>query len=766
MIVITFFKKTQITILIIKKNKMARKKLTDLTEITTISDNAFIHVVDVTDTSQDPQGSSFKMKKFLFLNSSEIKDNKKTTLIGNETSNVFYSSIKGIIDYFSSSRLVSILGFTPYNASNPSGFTANATNAQLRDRATHTGAQAISTVTGLQTALDSKQVTGDYATNATVTNGLTTKVDKVTGSSLISDASITRLANTSGTNTGDQTTITGNAGSATVLQTARTINGVSFNGSSNITINAVDATPRIESSEKGITVATLVGGKVPNDQIPALAISDTFEVSSEAQMLALSAAEKGDVAVRSDINQTLILKSSPSSTLANWVVLKSPTDLVSSVNGQTGVVNLSTSNIAEGSNLYYTEAKVNANANVASNTAKITNANHTGDATGSNALTLATVNANVGTFNNLTVNEKGLVTGASNVVYATGSGSAIGANTGDNATNTQYSGLATSKENTITAGATSQYYRGDKTFQTLDKAAVALANANNTSDENKPISTATQTALNTKISGSGTTNFLTKFTASGTVGNSNAEENNGILKLNNSIGNTAYQLNSNGINKGIIGLEPAVGGGSENDLSIYSRLGGLLFYTNGLVTSRILSNGNFGINQPNPIEKLDVVGNGKFSGTVTASSFNGSANLTGTPTAPTATVGTNTTQIATTSYVLANSGALPYKVYTALLSQSGTNAPVATVLQNTLGGTVVWSYNSAGLYTATLTSAFTDLKTAVLCTKDTNNPAGTANVIMRASKASTSTVIVATVSSTGGVDQQLGGATIEIRVYN
>lgn len=36
------------------------------------------------------------------------------------------------------------------------GATANATDAQLRDRATHTGTQAISTVTGLQTALDGK----------------------------------------------------------------------------------------------------------------------------------------------------------------------------------------------------------------------------------------------------------------------------------------------------------------------------------------------------------------------------------------------------------------------------------------------------------------------------------------------------------------------------------------------------------------------------------------------------------------------------------
>lgn len=57
------------------------------------------------------------------------------------------------------------------------------------------------------------------------------------------------------------------------------------------------------------------------------------------------------------------------------------------------------------------------------------------------------------------------------------------------------------------------------------------------------------------------------------------------------------------------------------------------------------------------------------------------------------------------------SGARPYKVYTALLTQAGTNAPVATVLENTLGGTVVWSYDGVGQYRATLASAFTQNKT-------------------------------------------------------
>lgn len=53
----------------------------------------------------------------------------------------------------------------------------------------------------------------------------------------------------------------------------------------------------------------------------------------------------------------------------------------------------------------------------------------------------------------------------------------------------------------------------------------------------------------------------------------------------------------------------------------------------------------------------------------------------------------------------------PYKVYTALLTQNGTDAPVATVLENTLGGDIVWSYDDAGSYEGTLNGAFTSNKT-------------------------------------------------------
>lgn len=54
------------------------------------------------------------------------------------------------------------------------------------------------------------------------------------------------------------------------------------------------------------------------------------------------------------------------------------------------------------------------------------------------------------------------------------------------------------------------------------------------------------------------------------------------------------------------------------------------------------------------------------------------------------------------------------KVYRALLTQTGTDAPVATVLHNALGGTVVWTYGTPGQYIATLTGAFTSGKTFIL----------------------------------------------------
>ena len=62
-----------------------------------------------------------------------------------------------------------------------------------------------------------------------------------------------------------QTSVSGNAGTATKLATARTINGVSFDGSANITINAVDSTAREPAITAGTTAQYWRGDKTWRD---------------------------------------------------------------------------------------------------------------------------------------------------------------------------------------------------------------------------------------------------------------------------------------------------------------------------------------------------------------------------------------------------------------------------------------------------------------------------------------------------------------------
>ena len=81
-------------------------------------------------------------------------------------------------------------------------------------------------------------------------------------------------------------------------------------------------------------------GLLPANRLPALSITTTQVVASQAAMLALTA-QTGDVAVRTDLNKTFILTASPATTLANWQELLTPTDAVLSVDGQTGTVSLS-----------------------------------------------------------------------------------------------------------------------------------------------------------------------------------------------------------------------------------------------------------------------------------------------------------------------------------------------------------------------------------------------------------------------------------------
>ena len=90
-------------------------------------------------------------------------------------------------------------------------------------------------------------------------------------------------------------------------------------------------------------------------------------------------------------------------------------------------------------------------------------------------------------------------TADADLVAKGGGGGTWGSITGTLSDQTDLQSALDGKEPTITATTSADYYRGDKTFATLDKAAVGLSNVDNTSDLNKPISTATQTALDTKV---------------------------------------------------------------------------------------------------------------------------------------------------------------------------------------------------------------------------------------------------------------------------
>jgi len=70
-------------------------------------------------------------------------------------------------------------------------------------------------------------------------------------------------------------------------------------------------------------------------------------------------------------NNAKISFDSTSSTKLAGIETGAEVNTVDSVNGQTGAVSLSTSNVSEGTNLYYTDARVTANGSVAANTAKI-----------------------------------------------------------------------------------------------------------------------------------------------------------------------------------------------------------------------------------------------------------------------------------------------------------------------------------------------------------------------------------------------------------
>jgi hypothetical protein len=113
------------------------------------------------------------------------------------------------------------------------------------------------------------------------------------------------------------------------------------------------------------------------------------------------------------------------------------------------------------------------------------------------------------------------------------------------------------------------------------------------------------------------------------------------------------------------------------------------------------------------------------------------------------------------------------KVYRALLTQTGTTAPVATILENTLGFTPVYGYTDVGQYTLTQLGGFPLDKTIIDCSRGYSNFFG--GIVLSEQKMSVvafdaDTIYISTVVGTSATDGLMDAGTyinawIEIKVY-
>ena len=130
--------------------------------------------------------------------------------------------------------------------------------------------------------------------------------------------------------------------------------GGDVSGTYNAIVIADDSHNHVISNVDGLqstlnVKADLVGGLVPTNQLPAIAITEYLgSVSSQSALLALSG-QKGDWAIRSDTSTTWIITGTTPSDITSWTELQYPAAPVSSVNGATGTVVLGHSDVGAAS---------------------------------------------------------------------------------------------------------------------------------------------------------------------------------------------------------------------------------------------------------------------------------------------------------------------------------------------------------------------------------------------------------------------------------
>jgi hypothetical protein len=324
-------------------------------------------------------------------------------------------------------------------------------------------------------------------------------------------------------------------------------------------------------------------------------------------------------------------------------------------------------------------------------------------------------------------------------------------------------GLAT-KENSIVAGTTSQYWRGDKSWQTLDKTAVGLGNVDNTSDANKPISTATQTALDLKADATAlalkaniaspaltgtptaptaapltnstqlaTTEYVDAAVAAGGGGGGG-----GLTSINSQTGPAVtIAAGTSGTDVAIAAAANTVtvniptasavnrGALSSADWSTFNAKEGAIAagtvndYWRGDKSWQTLNKAAVGLAN---VDNTSDANKPISTATQTALDLKAplaSPTLTGTPAAPTAAPGTNTTQIATTAFVTAavaagGGGGTTFDSSTATFTYAGSATYTPATLSTAPDGTFITLTGGASAQDNTQTNAAPTQTTAAM----------------------------------------------------